>query len=122
VAYRTLLGANRTVHWVHEVFHWPYWSLAQHVKNRMARARRYVVEFRRAALHAAREAGMDGVICGHIHRADLARHEGLLYCNDGDWVESCTALVEDQRGELVLIDWRRQPAFVPLDIVVSDAA
>jgi UDP-2,3-diacylglucosamine pyrophosphatase LpxH len=55
---------------------------------------------------AAREAGADGVVCGHIHRADFTEIDGLTYCNDGDWVESCTALVEDVAGELSLVHWR----------------
>ena len=63
---------------------------------------RYVERFRDGCLGAAREQGLDGVVCGHIHRADLVDCGGLLYCNDGDWVESCTALVESASGELRL--------------------
>ena len=61
------------------------------------------VKFQRASLRAAAEGGFDGVVCGHIHKADVGERNGLLYCNDGDWVESCTALVEDLRGDLRLI-------------------
>jgi UDP-2,3-diacylglucosamine pyrophosphatase LpxH len=105
-ACRSLLTLNRFVHWVHDVFGRPYWSLAQHVKQRFGHAVRYVEKFQAACLAAAAEAGVDGVVCGHIHRADLLERDGLLYCNDGDWVESCTALVEDQRGRLSLVSWR----------------
>ncbi|HET7607267.1 MAG TPA: UDP-2,3-diacylglucosamine diphosphatase, partial [Gammaproteobacteria bacterium] len=55
---------------------------------------------------------VDGVVCGHIHRAELADVGGRLYCNDGDWVESCTALVEDQTGELSLLEWRPTAATI----------
>ena len=105
-ACRSLLTLNRFVHWLHDLAGRPYWSLAQHVKSRFNGARRYIERFRKATLHAAREAGVDGIVCGHIHMADLAEHDGILYCNDGDWVESCTALVEDQAGELSLLTWR----------------
>jgi len=105
-ACRSLLALNRFVHWLHELAGRPYWSLAQHVKSQFGFVRRYVERFRDATLAAARDAGVDGVICGHIHQAELIEIDGLLYCNDGDWVESCTALVEDQRGVLSLIAWR----------------
>ena len=67
---------------------------------------RYVEQFQRASLRAAADGGFDGVVCGHIHKADLVERDGLVYCNDGDWVESCTALVEDLQGELRLLSWR----------------
>ena len=103
---RRLLTLNRFVHWLHDVFDRPYWSLAQHLKARFPGAKGYVGRYQNATLVAAREAGVDGVVCGHIHRAELNEIGGMLYCNDGDWVESCTALVEDQSGELSLLEWR----------------
>jgi UDP-2,3-diacylglucosamine pyrophosphatase LpxH len=122
-AYRSLLALNRFAHWVNELLGRPYWSLAQHVKNRIGNALRYVDEFQHASLLAAKKACVDGVVCGHIHKADLAERDGLWYCNDGDWVESCTALVEDQRGELSLITWRETAAaVVTLELPVQDAA
>ncbi len=111
-ACRRLLTLNRFVHWLHDLFDWPYWSLAQHVKARFPGAQRYVDRFRRATIAAAREAAVDGVVCGHIHRADLAEIDGLTYCNDGDWVESCTALVEDEAGELKLLRWQPTAATI----------
>jgi UDP-2,3-diacylglucosamine pyrophosphatase LpxH len=74
---------------------------------------RYVSRFEQACLHAARDADVDGVVCGHIHRADISEHDGLLYCNDGDWVESCSALVEDHQGKLSLRRWGQTPVAVP---------
>src|SRR5690606_3695554 len=118
-ACRTLLEPTRFVHWLHEVAGRPYWSLAQHVKSRFGFARRYVERFRDATLQAAREAGVEGVICGHIHNADLADVGGLLYCNDGDWVESCTALVEDRSGKLSLVAWRPTVTAVAASVRLS---
>jgi UDP-2,3-diacylglucosamine pyrophosphatase LpxH len=122
IAYRSLLGLNRLVHWAHELSGRPYWSLAQHVKARIGKARRYIENFERASLHAAAESGVDGVVCGHIHKADLIERDGLVYCNDGDWVESCTALVEHAHGKLELLHWRPQAAAAPLEVAIRDAA
>ena len=121
-AYRTLLALNRLVHAWHEILGRPYWSFAQHVKNRLTNALRYIDRFQRASLCAARELGVDGVICGHIHKADLVERDGLLYCNDGDWVESCTALVENQQGELQVLTWRPGAAVAALEVPLQDAA
>ena len=82
-----------------------HWSLATWIKGKVGNAVRYVERFERAAATAARRSQLDGVICGHIHRPEVATLEGVLYCNDGDWVEHCTALVEDRSGELELWDW-----------------
>ena len=111
-ACRRLLELNRFVHFLHDLVGRPYWSLAQHVKSKFAPGKRYVERYQRATLDAARAAGVDGVVCGHIHNADLVEIDGLTYCNDGDWVESCTALVEDQAGELSLVKWRPSVAAI----------
>ncbi len=121
-AYQSLLALNRLVHGVNELLGRPYWSLAQHVKSRFGKAMRYVEKFQRASLRAAAEGGFDGVVCGHIHKADVGERNGLLYCNDGDWVESCTALVEDLRGDLRLISWRPATAIEPIVQPLRDAA
>jgi len=122
IAYQGLLGLNRFVHWLHEVAGKPYWSLAQHVKDRLGKAQRYIATFQRVSLQAAAEAGVDGVVCGHIHKAELVERDGLIYCNDGDWVESCTALVEHVHGVLELITWRPATAVAPMSVPVRDAA
>ena len=111
-ACRRLLTLNRFVHWLHDLLDLPYWSLAQHVKARFPGAQGYIERYQNATLAAARAAQVDGVVCGHIHRAAFTEVDGLLYCNDGDWVESCTALVEDQRGELSLLEWRPTAATI----------
>lgn len=70
-----------------------------------------------ALAREAREREVDGVICGHIHHAEMRDIDGVLYCNDGDWVESCTALAEDEAGTLSIIQWQRfswdQQALLP---------
>jgi UDP-2,3-diacylglucosamine pyrophosphatase LpxH len=121
-AYRTLLCLNRFVHWLHELVGRPYWSLAQHVKSRIGKAQRYIESFQQASLKAAAAAGVDGIVCGHIHKADLLTRDGLTYCNDGDWVESCTALVEHSSGELALLTWRPQAAVAASAQPLRDAA
>jgi UDP-2,3-diacylglucosamine pyrophosphatase LpxH len=120
--YRTLLTLNRLVHWANELLGRPYWSLAQHVKSRIGRAMCFVEKFRRASLRAAAEGGFDGVVCGHIHKAEIVEQDGLVYCNDGDWVESCTAVVEDLSGELALVAWRPARAVAPASAALRDAA
>ncbi len=72
----------------------------------MKNAVSYMTDFEEALAHEARRRDFDGVVCGHIHKAEIREIGGILYCNDGDWVESLTALVELETGELRLIDWR----------------
>ena len=83
-----------------------YWSLSQFLKQRVKNAVSYITDFEEALAHEARRRGFDGVVCGHIHKAEIRDIGGVLYCNDGDWVESLTALVELESGELRIIDWR----------------
>ncbi|MFT3907579.1 MAG: UDP-2,3-diacylglucosamine diphosphatase [Steroidobacteraceae bacterium] len=109
-AYDVLLWSNRAVNAWRRRFGHPYWSLAGWLKSRVGTASQYIEQFERAALHAAQRRGLDGVVCGHIHRAALVERDGLLYCNDGDWVDSCSALIEDQSGELALWHWQEQRA------------
>jgi UDP-2,3-diacylglucosamine pyrophosphatase LpxH len=84
----------------------PYWSLAQFLKQRVKNAVNYIGDFEAALAQEARKRGFEGVVCGHIHKAEIRDIGGILYCNDGDWVESLTALVELENGELRIIDWK----------------
>jgi UDP-2,3-diacylglucosamine pyrophosphatase LpxH len=84
---------------------YPYWSLAAFLKHKVKNAVKYIANFERALAVEAKRRGVDGVICGHIHRAEITEIDGILYCNDGDWVESCTTLVEDFAGRLSLLRW-----------------
>jgi UDP-2,3-diacylglucosamine pyrophosphatase LpxH len=121
-ACRALLALNRFVHWLNDLVGRPYWSLAQHVKSRFGFVRRYVERYQQATLAAAREADVDGIICGHIHKAEMTELDGLVYCNDGDWVESCTALVEDESGRLSLLPWRPSAAAVAASATIPASA
>lgn len=80
-----------------------YWSLSAFLKQRSAAAERYIARYVQAGLDDARQRGLDGIVCGHIHRAALIERDGLIYANDGDWVESLTALAEDPNGTLRLL-------------------
>jgi UDP-2,3-diacylglucosamine pyrophosphatase LpxH len=83
----------------------PYWSLSAYLKQRVKNAIEYISRFELAVADAAAKRGVDGVVCGHIHHAEIREVAGITYCNDGDWVESCTALVEHPDGRLEILDW-----------------
>ncbi len=82
-----------------------YWSLAGYAKRRVKKAMQFIFDFEEAAVHAARQRGLDGIICGHIHSATIREVNCLTYVNCGDWVDSCTAIVEHLDGRLELIEW-----------------
>ncbi len=82
-----------------------YWSLSAYLKSKVKIALNYVTSFEEAVAHEAKARGHDGVVCGHIHRAEMREINGTLYCNDGDWVESRSALVEHCDGKLEIIYW-----------------
>lgn len=98
----------------------PYWSLSGYLKHRVKKAMMYVADFEKAVAHEARRRGHAGVVCGHIHRAEMRDIDGILYCNDGDWVESCSALVERHDGQLTLRFWRSHSENTP-HTVAADA-
>jgi UDP-2,3-diacylglucosamine pyrophosphatase LpxH len=80
-----------------------YFALASRLKGLFKTANRYIADYERAVARRARDLSLDGVICGHIHRPRIATIEGVLYCNDGDWVESCSVLIENADGRLSLL-------------------
>jgi len=104
--YMAALRANRAFNHARARLGLPYWSLSQFLKHRVKNAVSYIAQFEQALAREARRRGFDGVICGHIHKAEMRDIDGILYCNDGDWVESLTALVETHAGELRIIDWK----------------
>jgi UDP-2,3-diacylglucosamine pyrophosphatase LpxH len=107
-AYGLAMRLNRGVHALRRMLGLPYWSFANYLKLRLKNAVRYVEAFEHAAAQAAAHRKLHGVVCGHIHRAGIRSIDGVQYCNDGDWVESCTALVEDLNGHLSLCSWMQQ--------------
>lgn len=84
----------------------PYWSVSQYLKAKVKNAVNYISSFENALAAEARKRNLDGVICGHIHKPEVRDIDGIMYCNDGDWVESLSALVEEPSGELRLITWQ----------------
>lgn len=104
-AYVALLKLNIAFNWCRRQFGLPYWSLSAHLKKRVKNAVEYVCRYEEAVAHAARERGADGVVCGHIHCAEIRQFGDITYYNDGDWVESCTALVEHADGRMEILDW-----------------
>jgi UDP-2,3-diacylglucosamine pyrophosphatase LpxH len=105
IGYRLLMHLNRNICRVRSVLGLPYWSLAAHLKKRVGTAVEYMQRFEQGMVEMARRVGADGVVCGHIHHAAIKRIGETLYCNDGDWVESCTAVVEQSDGQLSILRW-----------------
>ena len=104
-AYTAALAVNTWFNAVRRRLGYPYWSLSQWLKRQVKEAVKAIDRFETALAGEARRRGLDGVVCGHIHHAEMRDIDGVLYLNDGDWVESCTALVEHADGRLELMDW-----------------
>ncbi len=106
-SYRALLRANTSWNRLRRRFGLGYWSFAAFLKGKVKSATTFIDNFESALAEEARRRGCDGVICGHIHKAELRSIDGVVYVNDGDWVESCTAAVEHADGRIELIDWAK---------------
>ena len=104
-AYGAAQALNDWLHMVRRGLGLPYWSLSTYLKRKVKNAVEYISRFEEVVARAAAPKGVDGVICGHIHEAEMRRIGPILYFNDGDWVESCTALVEDASGHLEILRW-----------------
>jgi UDP-2,3-diacylglucosamine pyrophosphatase LpxH len=106
--YAALLKLNRWLNAIRQRLGLPYWSMSQYLKHKVKNAVNFISDFEHVMTEEARRRGCDGVVCGHIHKAEVREINGTLYCNDGDWVESLTALAEDFDGKLGLIHWRNR--------------
>jgi UDP-2,3-diacylglucosamine pyrophosphatase LpxH len=104
-AYSTALKLNDVLSRVRRRLGMPYWSLSAFLKHKVKNAVEYISRFEEIVAREAEMRGVDGVVCGHIHHAEIRRIGGVLYLNDGDWVESCSALVEDARGNMEILLW-----------------
>ena len=125
VAYEWLLRLNRLVNGARKLVGKPYWSLAGFLKHKVKNAVQFIGNYEDALVKAAETRGVDGVICGHIHRAALENMDQILYANTGDWVESCSALVEHEDGRLELLEHLSQhlpAAPTELKTAISKAA
>ena len=106
--YQFTLKLNRHLNSLRARMGLPYWSLSKYLKLKVKRAVSYVGDFEAAVAREARRRGLQGVVCGHIHHAKLRDLDGVLYANDGDWVESLTALIEHADGRLEIFDWAQR--------------
>jgi len=114
VSYNLLVRMNAWLSWLRRNLRIAgYWSLAGYAKRKVKRAISFIFDFEDSVAHAARERGVDGVICGHIHSAVIKNINGITYVNCGDWVDSCTAIVEHLDGRLELIEHRLAAVSVP---------
>ncbi|HEY0269476.1 MAG TPA: UDP-2,3-diacylglucosamine diphosphatase [Sphingomonas sp.] len=113
--YTMLLKSNALVNGVRRRFGLPYWSLAAHLKKRVKNAVQFISRYEEVVAHAAAERGVDGVVCGHIHSAEIRQFGDITYYNDGDWVESCTALVEHGDGRMEIVDWAERKRIEAMD-------
>ena len=103
--YDFALRLNRLCNAMRQLVGLPYWSLSAFLKGQVKKAVQYIGKFEQVVINEARRLGVDGVVCGHIHHPAIQQLDGITYYNDGDWVESCTALVENAAGKLELIHW-----------------
>lgn len=104
-AYFMCLRLNEVFNHVRRRMQMPYWSLSAYLKQRTKKAVQFIADFENAVAMEARRHDVDGIVCGHIHHAEMRMMGDLLYANTGDWVESCTALVEHGNGRLEMIRW-----------------
>ncbi len=104
-AYTAALVMNNWFNWIGRKLGFDYWSLSSYLKHKVKNAVQFIANFEQAMAEAARHRGVDGIICGHIHHAELRSFGDITYGNDGDWVESCTALVEHMDGRLEVLHW-----------------
>ena len=108
LAYRTVLRLNTYFNRIRRRLGLGYWSLSAFLKIRVKNALQFIDNYENAVAGEARRRGVDGVICGHIHKAEMREIQGVCYLNDGDWVESCTALVEHFDGRFEILPWAKQ--------------
>jgi len=116
-AYEASMAMNGAINSIRRFFRLPYWSLSAFLKNRVKRAVEFISRFEEAVVREARARRCEGVICGHIHTPDDRMIDGIHYLNDGDWVESCTALVEHRDGTFEIVTWSAQGIEQEMDII-----
>lgn len=103
--YNNIVILNRYYNYMRRKLGFPYWSLSSFLKMRTKKAVQYILNFENAVVHEAKRRGMDGVVCGHIHHPAMKQVDGITYANTGDWVENCTAIVENKNGQLEILHW-----------------
>jgi UDP-2,3-diacylglucosamine pyrophosphatase LpxH len=124
VLYQFLVKLNRSLSWLRRRLRIScHWSPADYAKRNVLRAARFIADFEHSMAHEARRRGLDGVICGHIHTPAAKLVDGITYINCGDWVDSCTAVIEHYDGRMQLLRWTRREAasVVPAAEAVAEA-
>jgi UDP-2,3-diacylglucosamine pyrophosphatase LpxH len=119
-AYDVILSFNSKFNWIRHRFGFGYFSLSQYLKTRVKKAVDFIFHFEKNLAAYCKKRGYDGVICGHIHHAEIKDIDGIKYMNDGDWVESCTALVEHWDGHWEIITWTKEQDNVDTDIASGE--
>lgn len=104
-AYDFVLSVNSKFNWIRHKLGFHYWSLSKFLKGKVKTAVSFVFQFEKNIVEHCRRKKFDGVICGHIHTAEIKTIDDIVYMNDGDWVESCTALVEHWDGKWEIVQW-----------------
>ena len=107
-AYDFILALNSKFNWIRHRMGFGYWSLSLYLKHRVKKAVDFIFHFERNLAAYCKKRGFDGVVCGHIHHAEIKEIDGVVYMNDGDWVESCTALVEHHDGAWEIVTWTQK--------------
>ena len=101
--YNFLLWSNNWFNQARKLLNLPYWSLSKAIKQKVKKAVSYIFEYENTVARETRKRKMDGVVCGHIHNAEMKTIDGIKYYNCGDWVESCTAIIEDMQSNLEIV-------------------
>ena len=115
-AYDFILSINTRLNWIRHRMGFGYFSLSRFLKHRVKKAVDFIFKFEENLANYCKKRGFDGVICGHIHHAEIKEIDGVTYMNDGDWVESCTALVEHHDGRWEIVTWTQEKDNVDNDI------
>ncbi len=119
-AYGTALILNTWFNLLRRRCGLPYWSLSKYLKHKVKNAVQFISNYEHAMARMARERGADGIVCGHIHHAEIRDIDGITYLNDGDWVEGCTALVEHFDGRWEILHWADLRGLVPIDTLTNE--
>ena len=114
-AYDFVLELNNKFNWIRRRMGFGYFSLSKFLKHKVKKAVDFIFKFEENLAGYCKKRGFDGVICGHIHHAEIKEINGVTYMNDGDWVESCTALVEHHNGRWEIITWTKERDDVAID-------
>jgi len=104
-AYDFVLNLNTHFNSIRRRLGFNYWSLSRYLKQRVKKAVDFIFQFEKNITNYCRKKGYQGVICGHIHSPQIKQIDDIIYMNDGDWVESCSALVEHETGEWEIVYW-----------------